>query len=115
MVTKRFYEIFGLSSKDDVISSLLTALPIMLIGLFLCYIAFWSKGARNTKRADGKPMPVRHYFGCLGMVVIAVGCFFVLPLWGWIEATFVGIMTVIITGYIGVMALVFLYSCIFKK
>jgi hypothetical protein len=112
---KRSYEIFGLSGSDEIISSLIIAIPLILIGFLILYIAFWSKKAKTVHLNSEKPMHPLHAFGCFGMIIIVGGIFFLIPIIAWIEAIANGILMVVIGLMVFCALLIFLYSRVFRK
>jgi hypothetical protein len=92
---KRTYEIIGLKHWDQVLRSVMTALPLILIGFLVCYFLWWGKKAQLRRSKRSGPMSiVVNCFGFLGLFIMLTGGFFLLPLIAWFEAIVNGIFTV---------------------
>lgn len=105
---RRSYEVWGLPDGDEVGSSLKIAIPLLIVGFLIAYIFMWSANDKEKKSDTSTNI------GCFGIIVMAVGAFFLLPLLTWVEYIFVNIVTfgfaVLVVGVI----LFFIYG-LFKK
>lgn len=116
---KRTYEIFGLQKWNEVLASVVTALPIILTGFLLCYFLWWGKWAqRRRKNKQDSRLAVEDGFGCAGLVIMAIGVFFLLPLIAWFEVVVHGIivfvMAVLVAGTLIVLGVGWLWGRIKK-
>lgn len=78
---------FGLPSGDEVGTSLLKAIPFLVIGFIIAYVCMWSK-------KDGEKTS---NFGCIGILLMAVGFVFLLPLLVYVELIVNSIIGVVFT------------------
>jgi hypothetical protein len=107
--TERTYEIIGLADGDEIAESLKIAIPLIIVGFLIAYIFMWSKKeASNTSDASTN-------IGCLGIIIMAIGAFFLLPLLAWVEYIFVNIMTIGIAIVVVGVILYSIYSVLTKK
>ena len=97
---------FGLPDGDEVGSSLLKAIPFLVIGFLICWAAWWRKSKQNSSDPS--------YWGCLGCLSFAVGGAFLLPLLAWVEAIFQSTLTVVIVVCIAIAVVAFIVN-LFKK
>jgi len=86
---------FGLPSGDEVSSSLMKSIPLLILGFIIAYFSMWSK-------KDGEK---RSNFGCVGIIIMGIGGIFLLPLLAYVELivnSLIGIvLMVVIIGAIG--------------
>jgi hypothetical protein len=112
-MNKRTYEIIGLRHWDELLRSILIALPLILFGFLLCYFIWGSKKAqaRSEKKKESEFAMV-DVFGFLGIFIMLVGVFFLFPLLAWIEAVISGVFTFIfvIILILGVIYLVWAWA-----
>jgi hypothetical protein len=78
------YEL-GLPSGEEVGTSLLKAIPLLVIGFIIAYACMWSK-------KDGEKTSS---FGCVGVVIMAIGGIFLLPLLAYVELIFQSILGIV--------------------
>jgi len=107
--TEPGYEVIGLHDGDTVVNYLKIALPLLIIGFLISYLSMWSK--KDTSQISDTESKV----GCLGMIIMGVGVFFLIPLLGWVELIgkslmSLGFFLMIIIGLIYIV-----YSAITKK
>ena len=105
---KRSYEVIGLPDGDEIGESLMIAIPLLLIGFLIAYAFMWSK--KDTDKVSDTSSNI----GCFGIVIMAVGAFFLLPLLAWVEFIFVNIMSIGLAIVVVGVILYFIYSA-FKK
>lgn len=107
--TKRSYEVIGLADGDKIAESLKIAIPLLIVGFLIAYIFMWSK--KDTSKTDGASTNI----GCFGMIIMAVGAFFLLPLLSWAEYIFVNIMTIGFAIFIVGIIIYFIYTALTKN
>ena len=107
--TERSYEVIGLADGDEIAESLKIAIPFLIVGFLIAYIFIWSK--KDTSKTDGASTNI----GCLGIIIMAVGAFFLLPLLAWVEYIFVNIMTIGFAIVVVGVIIYFIYSALTKK
>lgn len=90
---------FGLPDGEEVGSSLLKAIPFLVIGFIICWATMWRKSKQNSSETS--------YWGCFGCLSMVVGAAFLLPLLAWVEAIFQSTLTVAIV--IGIVVAVVAY------
>lgn len=106
--SERSYEVTGLPDGDEVGESLLIAIPLLLVGFLIAYGFMWSKKEPN------KASDTSTNIGCFGVIIMAIGVFFLFPLLTWVEYIFVSIYSIgIVIVVVGVI-LYLIYSA-FKK
>lgn len=95
---QRSFEIMGLPDGDTIGESLRVAIPLIVIGFLIAYIFLWRKKEPNDVST------ISSNIGCLGILAMAVGAFFLLPLFAWIEYIFVNIyilgLVIIAVGFL---------------
>lgn len=79
----RFFEDIGLPDGDEISESLAIALLLILIGFVITYIFTRSEKSKN----EGSN------WGCLGIIILLIGVFFLLPLLAWVEVIFSSILS----------------------
>jgi hypothetical protein len=108
-VTKRSFEVVGLPKGEEVSESLMKAVPLILIGLLILYLFSW------RKKPNSKVSNTSENFGCFGLIILAVGAFFLLPLFAWVEYIFVNILAVGFGIVLIVVIIYLIYSALKKK
>jgi hypothetical protein len=106
--TKRSYEIIGLPDGSEIGDALKIAIPLLIIGFLITYIFMWRKKAQEEKENNSQ------YIGCLGVILMAVGAFFLIPLLAWVEAIFVSALGIVIALVVVAVIIGLIYS-FFKK
>lgn len=106
---ERSYEIIGLAKGDEIADSLKVAIPLLILGFLIAYIFMWSKNARSKENNSSTNI------GCLGLVIMAIGAVFLMPLLAWFEFIFVNIMTIGFAIVVVGVILYFIYSALTKK
>lgn len=76
---------FGLPSGEEVGTSLLKAIPLLVIGFIIAYACMWSK-KEGEKTSN---------FGCVGIVIMAIGGIFLLPLLAYVELIFQSVLGIV--------------------
>ncbi|WP_130736934.1 hypothetical protein [Flavobacterium sp. J27] len=107
--TERSYEAIGLADGDEIAESLKIAIPLLIVGFLIAYIFMWSK--KDTSKTDDASTNI----GCFGIIIMAVGAFFLLPLLAWVEYIFVNIMTIGFAIVVVGVIIYFIYSALTKK
>lgn len=107
--SKRSYEVIGLPEGDEISSSLETAIPLLIIGFLISYFFMWSK--RAQKRKNDKTTNI----GCLGIIIMGVGVFFLFPLLAWVEFIFVNILSIGFAIFVIMIIIYFIYKLFVKK
>ena len=107
--SERSYDIIGLPEGDEIGDSLKKAIPLLLIGFIIAYIFMWSKKAQSANNSSSQNI------GCLGIIIMAIGAFFLLPLLAWVEYIFVNIATVGFAIFIVGIIIFIIYSALKKK
>jgi hypothetical protein len=105
----RSYEIIGLAKGDEIADSLKIAIPLLIVGFLIAYIFMWSKNAQSKENNSSTNI------GCLGLVIMAIGAFFLMPLLAWFEFIFVNIMTIGFAIVVVGVIIYFIYSALTKK
>jgi hypothetical protein len=108
-VTKRSFEVIGLPKGEEVFESLIIAVPLILIGVLIMYLFSW------RKKSDSKESNKSENIGCFGGIILAVGAFFLLPLFAWVEYFFVNILAIGFAIFIIVVIIYLIYSALKKK
>lgn len=101
---RRTYEIIGLKPWSEVLRYILIGLPFIVVGFLICYLIWWRK--RTSRRQSDPDYSGLSAFGCLGVVLMFVGCLFLLPLIAWIEAVISGFFTVILSFWVVVIGVI---------
>ena len=104
---ERSFEVLGLPDGDEITSSLKIAIPLIIVGLLIAYIFMWSR-----KEDTDNPST---YIGCLGIVIVVVGLFFLLPLLAWVEYIFTSILSIGIAIVVVVVIIYIIYSVLTSK
>ena len=91
----------GLPDGEEVGSSLLKAIPLLLIGFLICWFTMWRK---EKQESGSEPSN----WGCVGCAIMVVGGFFLLPLLAWVELIFqsalgIGIAIAVVVGIIALI------------
>jgi len=107
--TERSYEIIGLADGDEIGESLKIAIPLLIVGFLIAYIFMWSK--KDTSKTSNASANI----GCLGIIIMAIGAFFLLPLLAWVEYIFVNIMTIGFAIVVVGVIIYFIYSALTRK
>lgn len=76
----------NLADGDEISNALEIGIPLIIVGLLIAYFSMW----RNKDNEKGSTI------GCIGIVIIGIGLFALLPLWTWVEAIGVTLVNVII-------------------
>lgn len=79
----RIFEDIGLPDGDEISESLAIALPLILFGFVITYISTRSEKSKNQGSN----------WGCLGIIILLIGGFFLLPLLAWVEVIFSSILS----------------------
>ena len=74
----RLYD-FGLPGSKELSHSLAIAIPCLIVGFLICWITMWGR-----PQSQDNPDKVT-YIGCGGVLIMAVGGFFLLPLLAYVE------------------------------
>lgn len=102
---ERTYEVIGLPNSKVITKSLKVAIPLLVIGFLIAYIFMWRK--KDISKVDNTSTNI----GCFGVIIMAIGIVYLLPLLAWVEYIFVSMMTI---GFI--VALIYaIYSAFRKK
>ncbi len=105
--TKRSYEIIELPDVSEIGEALKIAIPLLAIGFLIAYVFMWNK---KSQEKESKLQSV----GCLGIILMGVGIFFLLPLLAWVELIFVSALSIGIALIVIILIIVLIYS-LFKK
>lgn len=106
--SERSYEVIGLPDGDEIGDSLIIAIPLLLIGFLIAYAFMWSK--KDTDKVSDTSTNI----GCFGIIIMAVGAFFLLPLLAWVEFIFVSIWSIGIAIIVVGVILYLIYSALKK-
>jgi len=106
--SERSYEVTGLPNGDEIGDSLIIAIPLLLVGFLIAYAFTWSK--KDIDKASNTSTSI----GCFGMIIMAVGAFFLLPLLTWLEFIFISIWSIGIAIIVVGIIIYLIYSA-FKK
>jgi len=107
--SKRSFEVIGLPDGDKIADSLKIAIPLLIVGFLIAYIFMWSK--KDKDKIDN----VSTNIGCFGIIVMAVGAFFLLPLFAWFEFIFSSIMSIVIAIIVVGVIFFIIYSIFTNK
>lgn len=105
--TERIYEVIGLSDGDNIVNALKIGIPTLILGYLFIFLA--SKISKN-KSDEGLPV-----IGCLGIIIIFVGIFFLLPLLSWVEYIFSSIISIGFALIVVAGIVYFIYSSFTKN
>lgn len=94
----RTYDIIGLPDGDEIMDALKIAIPLIVVGFLIAYIFMWGKSDEDKQKGEGSSM------GCIGVIIMGIGFFCLLPLLAWVEAIAVSFVT--IAALFGVIFLV---------
>jgi predicted membrane channel-forming protein YqfA (hemolysin III family) len=108
-VTERSYETVGLLNGDQILDSLKIAIPLIVVGFLIANNFVWSK--KDTDKIDETSTKI----GCFGIIIMAGGVFFLLPLLSWVEFIFVNLMYLGIAIFVVGFILYTIISTITKK
>lgn len=100
----RLYDIVGLADGDEISNALGIGIPLIIVGLLIAYFSMW----RNKDNEKGSTI------GCIGIVIIGIGLFALLPLWTWVEAIGVTLVNVIIGIGIILAIIYYIYKALKK-
>ncbi len=103
--TERMYEIVGLSEGEEIVDALKIGIPLIVIGFVIAWGFMWRKSNENKEVSNTSTT-----VGCLGIALIGIGFFALLPLLVWIEFGFSLILEVVIV--IAIVCVIF--TAIFK-
>lgn len=101
---ERTYDIVGLADGDEISNALGIGIPLIIVGLLIAYFSMW----RNKDNEKGSTI------GCIGIVIIGIGLFALLPLWTWVEAIGVTLVNVIIGIGIILAIIYYIYKALKK-
>lgn len=76
----RSYEIVGLADEYEVLEALQLGIPLIFVGFIIAYFTMWRK-----RKEENKNKKVGNV-GCLGVLLMGIGFFVLIPLWTWVEA-----------------------------
>ena len=96
----RTYDIIGLPDGDEVIECLTMGIPVLLAGLILLFLL--SKFSDKNKDENNNS---GWWCGCLSVILIGISIFIMLPLFSWIEAIVVSIVSIVCI--LGIIVLIF--------
>jgi len=106
--TERAFEGIGLPDGGEIGGALKIAIPLLFVGFLIAYIFMWSK---NDTSNTNEPST---YIGCVGVIIMLVGAFFLLPLLAWAEFIFISIFSIVIIVIVVAVIIGFIYF-FFKK
>lgn len=84
----RTYDIIGLPDGDEIMDALKIAIPLIVVGFLIAYIFMWGKSDEDKQKGEGSSM------GCIGVIIMGIGFFCLLPLLAWVEAVFVSLISI---------------------
>lgn len=102
----RGYEIWGLAGGKEIWKSILISLPFFIVGILM--LVFAGKG--NSNEQSKKNSSLSDNSGCIGVILVGIGLFCLLPLLDWVEFIGVSIMKL----FFIVAILVLIISGIYK-
>lgn len=105
---ERTYDIVGLPDGDEIADALKTGIPLIIAGLLIAYFSIWRKTDKEKQREKGSTI------GCIGIIIIGIGLFVLLPLWTWVEAFGVTLISVVI-GLVIIFAILHYIYEVLKK
>lgn len=88
--SERSYDIIGLADGDEIIEALQLGIPLLVIGFLIAYFSMWRKTNKEKQSEKGSTI------GCIGIIIIGIGFIVLLPLWAWVEAIGVTLVSVVI-------------------
>lgn len=97
--SERTYDIIGLPGGSEIMDALKIGIPLLIVGFIIAYIFMWSKSNEEKQKGEGSTM------GCIGVIIMGIGFLALLPLWAWIEA--VGVTLVSIVFVIGIIFIIY--------
>lgn len=105
---ERTYDIVGLADGDEIIDSLKIGIPLIIAGFLIAYFSMWRKTDKEKQSGEGSTI------GCIGIIIIGIGLFALLPLWTWVEAIGVTLVSVVICLAIIFAIIYFIYKAMKK-
>lgn len=85
----RLYDVVGLADGDEIANALKTGIPLIIVGLLIAYFSMWRKTGKEKQSEKGSTI------GCIGIIIIGIGLFVLLPLWTWVEAIGVTLVSIV--------------------
>lgn len=86
---ERTYDIVGLADGDEIVNALKIGIPLIIVGLLIMYFSMWRKADKEKQGGKGSTI------GCIGIIIVGIGFFILLPLWTWVEAIGVTLVSVV--------------------
>ena len=86
---ERTYDIVGLADGDEIANALKIGIPLIIVGLLIAYFSMWRKTDNEKQNEKGSTI------GCIGIIIIGIGLFALLPLWTWGEAIGVTLVNIV--------------------
>jgi len=108
--SEKGYEIVGLPDGDKIADSLIIGLPILLVGFLIAYFSMWSKEAQSKKEKN-----TSSNIGCIGVIIMIIGLFFLLPILLWLEFIFSSIYALGIGLFVVIFIIYGIYQLLNKK
>lgn len=106
---ERIYDIVGVADGDEVLESLKLGIPLLAVGFLIAYFSMWRKPDKETQNSSGTAI------GCIGLIIMAVGFFMLIPLWTWVEAIGMTLISVAFGLAIIFAIIYFIYNSFKKK
>lgn len=97
----RTYDIIGLADGDEIMDALAIGIPLIIVGFLIAWFTMWGKSEEEKQKDSGNNI------GCIGVLIIIIGLFALLPLLTWIEAIITSIVSIGII--IGLICLIFMW------
>ena len=85
----RLYDVVGLADGDEIANALKIGIPLIIVGLLIAYFFMWRKTDKEKQSETGSTI------GCIGIIIIGIGLFVLLPLWTWVEAIGVTLVSIV--------------------
>ena len=105
---ERTYDIVGLADGDEIANALKIGIPLIIVGLLIAYFSMWRNTNKEKQSEKGSTI------GCIGIIIIGIGFFVLLPLWTWVEVIGVTIVSVV-SGLAIIFAIVYYIYEALKK
>lgn len=106
---ERTYDIVGLADGDEITNALKIGIPLIITGLLIAYFSMWRKTDKEKQNENGSTI------GCIGIILIGIGFFVLIPLWTWVEAIGVTLVSVVFGLAIIFVIAYYIYEALKKK
>ena len=106
---ERTYDIVGLADGYEITNALKIGIPLMIAGLLIAYFSMWRKTDKEKQNENVSTI------GCIGIIIIGIGLLILIPLWTWVEAIGVTLVSVVFGLAIIFVIAYYIYEALKKK